>query len=128
MMNNELRTVYPNELYHYGVKGMKWRHRKVTSKQVADTLERNGAQVYDSTSDYMTGNPVYDMRVSYYKRQNEAKLAATVSLVEDIIRTDVSVSKAAMKMARRLVDKVLDRIKNKISKKVNKIKKIVNKV
>lgn len=121
------RRPYPNELYHYGVKGMKWRHRKVTSKQVADALQRNGAQVYDSTSDYMTGNPVYDMQVSYYKRQNEAKLAATISLVEDIIRTDVSVSKAAMKMARRLVDKVLNRIKNKISKKVNKIKKLVNK-
>ena len=126
-MNPYIRPPYPNELYHYGVKGMKWRHRKVTSEQVANTLKRNGAQAYDSTSDYMTGDPVYDMQVSYYKRQNEAKLAATVSLVEDIIRTNVSVSKAAMKTARRLVDKVLDRIKNKISKKVNKVKKFFNK-
>lgn len=123
----DTNTPNQNELYHYGVKGMKWRHRKVTSEQVANTLKRNGAQTYDSTSDYMTGDPIYDMQVSYYKRQNEAKLAATVSLVEDIIRTNVSVSKAAMKTARRLVDKVLDRIKNKISKKVNKVKKFFNK-
>lgn len=41
---NEYRKPYPNELYHYGVKGMKWRQHKYSSAYEELMAQRNAVK------------------------------------------------------------------------------------
>ena len=52
--------LYANELYHYGVKGMKWRHRK-TPEKPENTNEKRGNKPRHSSYDhrFTTGRKYY---------------------------------------------------------------------
>ena len=43
-----------DELYHYGVRGMKWKHKKGTGSALADVKRRQGINSLDSSSDRAT--------------------------------------------------------------------------
>lgn len=60
---------YEQELYHYGVKGMKWGHRKAQPLQVSDTRKRFDSAKADFKSARKDYNKAYNKAYNYSSRR-----------------------------------------------------------
>ena len=134
---------WKDELYHYGVKGMKWRKRKMSKTESdARNYETNARRTIDAAHDvqnyYNSSDPKMDMNVFHRKVDHmnkqidsTAKASKRVAKIRDkhakkliryggysnLVKAAYSRSESERKAAAK---KFKDNIKNKTSKKVRR--------